>query len=186
MQGRKHCGTQLIRVLCIAGCIATLHASTLQQLTLNDMILKSTAIVRGQVQPTTASFRGSIIYTHYLIQVSEVLKGSAATQIDVAVPGGTANGTMQAFSGAPSLVAGQNYVFFLWTSKSGLTQIIGLSQGLFAVIANSSGQPTLVRAAATERVVNSSGQVVPQSDIQISLSALRTQIQSVLGSGSGK
>lgn len=177
---------KLLGLACIAGTLALLHGSTLQQLTLNDMILKSTAIVRGQAQQTSASFHGPIIYTHFTIQVAEVLKGPAATQIDVAVPGGATGGRTQTFSGAPSLVNGQNYVFFLWTSKTGLTQVIGLSQGLFAVITNPSGQAMVVRAAATERMVNSSGQVVPQSDIQMLLSTLRTQIQSVLSGGSGQ
>lgn len=177
---------KLSSLACLAGSLALLHGSTLQQLTLNDMILKSTAIVRGQAQQTSASFHGPIIYTHYQIQVAEVLKGAAATQIDVAVPGGSSNGITQAFSGAPSFVSGQNYVLFLWTSKSGLTQVIGLSQGLFAVITNSAGQPMIVRAAATERMVNAAGQAVVQSDVQMLLSALRTQIQSVLSGGSGQ
>ena len=103
------------------------------------------------------------------------MKGSAATEIDLAVPGGTSNGTTQNFSGAPRLVNGQEYVLFLWTSKSGLTQVIGLSQGLFAVVANSAGQPTIVRGAATERMLNSFGQPVTQSDIQMLLSLLRAR-----------
>ncbi len=171
--------------LALAGSLAVLHGSTLQQLTLDNMIVKSTAIVRGQVQPVSSLFRGSIIYTHYRIQVSEVLKGTASTQLDVAVPGGTANGAAQTFSGAPAFVPGQDYVMFLWTSKSGLTQVIGLSQGLFSVISNSSGQPVVVRAAATERMLNSFGQPVAQSDIQMPLSDLRTRVQSVLGIRSG-
>ena len=52
-------------------------------------------------------------------------------------------------AGAPTLAAGQDYVLFLWTSKSGLTQVIGLSQGLFNVITNSQGQSIVSRGAAT-------------------------------------
>jgi hypothetical protein len=171
---------KLLGLACVAVWLAPVHGSTLQQLTLDDMIQRSTMIVHGQAQVTSAAFRGSMIYTHYSVQVSEVLKGPAVTQVDVAVPGGSSNGITQMFSGAPSLVNGQDYVLFLWTSKSGLTQVIGLSQGLFAVVMNSSGQPTVVRAAATERMLNSFGQPVTQSDIQMLLSVLRTQVQSVL------
>ncbi len=49
------------------------------------------------------------------------------------------NGVQQSFAGAPTLTAGQDYFLFLWTSKTGLTQVIGLSQGLFTVTTNSSG-----------------------------------------------
>ncbi len=171
---------KLLGLACVAVCLAPVDGSTLQQLTLDDMIQRSTMIVHGTAQVTSAAFRGSMIYTHYSVQVSEVLKGPAVTQVDVAVPGGSSNGVTQMFSGSPSLVNGQDYVLFLWTSKSGLTQVIGLSQGLFAVVMNSSGQPTVVRAAATERMLNSFGQPVTQSDIQMLLSVLRTQIQSVL------
>ena len=45
--------------------------------------------------------------------------------------GGVAGGIRQSVSGAPELKPGQEYVLFLWTSRSGLTQVIGLSQGLF-------------------------------------------------------
>jgi hypothetical protein len=171
--------------LAFAWSLAFLQGSTLQQLTLDDMIQKSSVIVRGQVQQTSSMFRGSIIYTHYTVHVSEVLKGSPATQLDFAVPGGTSNGATQMFAGAPSFVGDQDYVLFLWTSKSGLTQVIGLSQGLFSVITNSSGQPIAVRAAAAERMLNSFGQIATQSDIQMPLSDLRARIQSVLGTRSG-
>jgi len=176
-----------MRRLFVCGVLATalgaLQGSTLQQLSLNDMIVKSTAIVRGKAQFTYAAYRGSIIYSHYQVQVSESLKGLVTSQIDVAVLGGVANGKRQHFAGAPTLASGQDYVFFLWTSKSGLTQVIGLSQGLFAVTTNSSGQSTVVRAASTETMLNASGQPVTDSDIQMPLSSLRSQIQSVLAGG---
>jgi len=150
------------------------------------MIRKSTVIVRGEIQPTYSAMRGSVIYTHYRVQVAEVLKGSAANQVDIAVPGGTSNGRTQTFAGIPTLLSGQDYVLFLWTSKSGLTQVIGLSQGLFAVTPNSSGQPMVQRAAATARMLNSFGQMVSDSDIQMLLSDLRRRIQSALLGGSGQ
>jgi hypothetical protein len=75
---------------------------------------------------------------------------------------------------------------FLWTSKSGLTQVIGLSQGLFAVVPDSAGNSMVIRAAASEHMLNMSGQHVTDSDIQMSLSDLRTRIQLVLSGKGGK
>jgi hypothetical protein len=171
---------------CLVAALAPLPGSTLQQLSLNDMIQLSTAIVHGKAQQTTSSYSGSIIYTHYKIQVSETLKGPAATQMDIAVPGGAANRFQQIFAGTPVLAPGQDYVFFLWTSKSGLTQIIGLSQGLFVVSANSAGQLMVTRGPSSELMVNAAGKPVSDSAMQMLLSDLRSQIQSVLGSGGGK
>jgi hypothetical protein len=168
---------------CLAAFLAPLPGSTLQQLSLDDMIRLSTVIVRGKTQQTVSTYRDSIIYTHYQVQVSETLKGTAANQLDIVVPGGAANQMQQIFAGAPTLSPGQDYVLFLWTSKSGLTQIIGLSQGLFVVTTNASGQLMVARAAATERMVNASGAQVNDSNLQMLLSDLRSQIQKTLGGG---
>jgi hypothetical protein len=159
---------------------AALRGSTLQQLSLDDMIRKSAAIVHARVVGSSSAFRGSLIYTHYQIQVSETLKGPAAAQWDVAVPGGVTKGMRQSFAGAPALLGGQDYVLFLWTSRTGLTQVIGLSQGLFTVVTGPNGQPSVVRAATTETMLNAAGQPVTDSDIQMALSDLRSRIQSTL------
>jgi hypothetical protein len=171
----------------LAALLASSHASTLQQLTLDDMIAKSTIIVRGKVQQqTNAGFQGQMIWTHYSLQVSETLKGSSVRQLDIVVPGGNSKGIQQTYSGAPTFSINQDYVMFLWTSKSGLTQVIGLSQGLFAVVPNAAGNLMVIRAAASEHMVNVSGQPVTDSDIQIPLSDLRTRIQLVLSGKGGK
>jgi len=179
----------MVRKLLLCGFLAVslagLRATTLQQLSLNDMIQLSTTIVQGRATPAGSSFRGSIIYTHYQVQVSQVLKGSPATELDVAVLGGTAQGLRQEFAGAPTLADGQDYVLFLWTSKSGLTQVIGLSQGLFSVVTDASGQAMVVRSGSLERMLNSTGQPVTDSNLRVSLSDLRKRIQSVL-KGAGK
>jgi len=163
--------------------IAGIHASTLQQLSMDEMIQKSTIIVRGRAQFTYAAPRGSVIYTHYQVQIAETLKGTPATQLDVVVPGGFSNGLRQNFAGAPTLKSDQDYLLFLWTSKSGLTQVIGLSQGLFSVVSDASGQPIAKRAAATELMLNAAGQPVNDSSVQMPVADLRARIQKVLSGG---
>jgi hypothetical protein len=160
------------------------RASTLLQLSLNDMILQSTSIVRGKVQSAYVSQKGSVIYTHYQVQVSATFKGTPVPTLDLAVLGGVSNGVRQIFGGAPTFTNGQDYVLFLWTSKSGITQVIGLSQGLFKVVPGPSGQSVVMRAAATEPLLNASGQPVTDSDFQMSLSSLQSRIQSVLSGAS--
>jgi len=176
----------LMLACCLATALAPLPASTLQQLSLDDMIRLSTAIVHGKAQRTSSSYRNSIIYTNYQVQVTETLKGSAASQLDIVVPGGAANRLQQTFAGAPTLAPGQDYVLFLWTSKSGLTQIIGLSQGLFGVGTNPSGQLMVSRGASTEPMVNAAGQPVSDSAMQMLLSDLRIRIQKTLSAGGAK
>jgi len=45
------------------GRLGTTRSATLERLTRDDLIAKSTAIVRGKVISSYASFRGPIIYT---------------------------------------------------------------------------------------------------------------------------
>ena len=161
-----------------------LQASTLLQLSLNDMIQQSNVIVRGKAQRSYSERRGSVIFTHYRVQVASTFKGTPGLTLDIAVMGGVVNGSRQIFAGAPELTEGQDYVFFLWTSKTGLTQIIGFSQGLFRATSNSSGQVILMRAAATEPMLNAAGQTVTDSDFQISMSGLQSRIQTVLSGAS--
>jgi hypothetical protein len=170
-----------------AGTFMSATGSTLQRLSLNDLILKSTMIVQGTIQPgSSAAMRGALIYTHYQLAVTGVYKGTPAGQtIDVAVPGGTLNGVQQPVAGAPSLTAGQNYVIFLWTSKSGLTQVIGLSQGLFNVSTNAQGQVTVSRGPASALMLDGSGNPVTDSSFQMPLAQLVSTIQSVLAGGGG-
>jgi hypothetical protein len=177
---------RLIMSAVVAACLAPLPGSTLQQLSLNDMIVKSTTIVYGTAQPSYTAFRGSMIYTHYQVQVINSYKSSLVRYWDVAVPGGVVNGVRQSVAGAPVLTAGQNYFLFLWTSPGGLTQVIGLSQGVFNVGANSAGDLIVSRGATTETMLNASGQVVTDSTIQMTMGQMVNRIQNVLAGGSGQ
>jgi len=161
------------------------RATTLEQLSMTSMIQQSTAIVRAKVTGSYAANRKGQIYTFYRLQVLENLKATTPASAEVAVPGGSLNGVQQVVPGAPGLVAGQEYVLFLWTSKSGLTQVIGLSQGLFDVGKDASGNPILSQSPIGDATVNdrtgeSSGAKPPSA---ISLPQLRGKVQQVLGGG---
>jgi len=156
-------------------------ATTLQKLSTDDMIQQSTGIVRAKVTGSYSAFRGRDVYTYYQLQVTENLKSSFPQTVNVAVPGGLARGVRQMVPGAPMLASGQEYVVFLWTSKSGLTQVIGLSQGLFAVTLDSSGNSVMVRPAAVSMMLNQAGQEIADQPVSMSLSDLRSEIRKVLG-----
>src|SRR5215469_11515965 len=98
--------------------VATSPATTLEQLSLNDLVVKSTTIVHAKVTGSYGAFRGADVYTFYKLQVSETLKpvsGQNTTRLEVAVPGGTAMNVKQSVPGAPVLTIGDDYVLFLWT-----------------------------------------------------------------------
>ena len=49
------------------------------------------------------------------------------------VPGGAVNERAADVFGGAGTAPGDEYVLFLWTSKSGADQVIGLTQGLFSL-----------------------------------------------------
>ena len=161
-------------------CFAPLYGTTLQQLSLDDMIRKSTDIVRGKVQCTGAAFRGATLYTNYRVQVSEQWKGMPAVQLDIAIPGGLNGAVRQTYSGSPVLSDGKEFVLFLWTSKSGLRQIIGLSQGLFNLQPLAGGALMASRAPTTEQMVGPSGQLVQDTAVAMPVGDLRAKVLNTL------
>jgi hypothetical protein len=175
--------------LLVAACLVPVQAATLERLSLDDMITKSTTIVRGQVSSTWASFTGSIIYTHYKIQVSESFKGNNKSTVEIMVPGGTVNGLHQSFSGSPVLNKGDEFVFFLWTSNTGITWITGLTQGLFALPADpTTTDRVATRPASRELMLDpATSQAVKDTTLSMKLSDLRTRIATTLAAqGGGK
>ena len=160
-----------------------LQCATLERLSLNDMISKSTVIVRGKITGSYSAFWATapVIYTHYSIQVSEWLKGVGGKSIDIVVPGGEVNNVRQSFSGAPTFSNGDEYVFFLWTSKAGLTQVIGLTQGLFSLAKDGSTDPVATRSPSHELMLDrGTGHPVKDQPLVMHLSELRSRVSSTI------
>lgn len=159
-------------------------AATLEQLSLTQMTRAATSIVRAQVTGSSASLTGSTIYTHYQLQVLETWKG--ATPIEAMLPGGVAGGMRQAYPGVPSLQIGSQYVLFLWkSSKTGITHIVGLNQGIYTI----RGQGSTAQAnrpAIAETILDSSGRVVQAPAVQMPLADLKTQVIQTLTPGAAQ
>jgi hypothetical protein len=172
---------RFVNALVLTFGMSPLQSATLERLSLNDMIQQSTAIVRGTITGSHVAQQGPLIYTHYTIQVTELFKGPTQASVDFVVPGGTLNNMRQSFAGTPSFRTGDDYVFFLWTGSSGLTHIIGLTQGLFALSAGSSANPTAKRTASSEVVLDpATGHQVKDETLTMNLSDLRSLIANTL------
>ena len=151
--------------------LTSVQATTLEQLSLASMTRQSTAIVRARVIGSANVVRGGSAYTQYRLELAEVWKAAGRAPVEVAVPGGVVKGLRQVVSGAPVLEAGREYVLFLWTSPRGVTQIMGLSQGLFFV----DGQ-AVVRAATNERMLDAAGQPVRDTALRFQVPELKAQV----------
>ena len=158
------------------------QATTLLRLGLGDMAQDSSAIARVKVVATNQVLRGSDVFTVYQFETLEYLKKPVSgTLQNVAVPGGAAGGIRQVVAGAPVLHVGGEYVLFLWTSRSGLTQIVGLSQGLFEVNRESENRLQVTRAAASEQMVDATGRPVRPETVTMPWSEMKSRVSQALG-----
>jgi hypothetical protein len=81
---------------------------------------------------------------------------------------------------------GDQFVLFLWTSRAGLTQIMGLTQGLFAVAPGASADPLATRAATRELMLDAkTAQPVKDAVLSMHLSDLRSLIANTLQASQG-
>jgi hypothetical protein len=155
--------------------MAPVFATTLEQLSLADMARQSTSIVRARVTGSRSAYKGSAIYTYFQLEVVETWKAAPqpanGMATEVAVPGGAVDRIRQSVTGAPELKSGQEYVLFLWTSRSGLTQVIGLSQGRFSVLGD-----VVQRPPASELMLDRSGRPVEDRAMSLSIQDLRAQV----------
>jgi len=146
-----------------------LYATTVIKASLDDLIEKSTTIVRGKVVGSYNTAQGPLVYTYYKIQVSQTLKGAPATQIDVQVPGGTFRGVQQNIAGVPQLTTGTEYVLFLWIGPSKTTHLLGLSQGVLDITTDAAGNVVVVRQPNSE---------LSFEPLRMNLSDLKSRVQS--------
>ena len=177
---------QLMRVVAIFVFLASVTipagATILQRLTLDEMAQKSTVIVRAKVTGSSEIIRSGEIFTIYKLDVLQTLKSGPGVR-EVAVPGGVVGGMRQVVAGAPTLSAGREYVLFLWTSRSGLTQLMGMSQGLFAVERTAAGDVIATRAAAGEQMLDGAGRAVRDETLSLPWAELKSKVMKTLTAG---
>ncbi len=173
-------------LLSLALAAASVGATTLEKLTVEQMAQKATAVVRARATASGAVQRGSMIYTAYQLQVLEVLKGALPAGVaEVYVPGGTYGRYRQSIAGSPVLAPGVEYVLFLWASPRGVVQLIGLSQGVFE-IKQGAGQTLLVRGKVEAEFVDRTGRAVEDNGVRLSLEELRAVIARVAAQGAAR
>jgi hypothetical protein len=156
-------------------------ATTLIRASLDDLIGKSTSIVRGRVISSSTTAHGPLVYTHYKIQVTERWKGASGDQVDVQVPGGSYNGVQQNIAGAPRLATGADYVFFLWTGPSGANHLLGLSQGVLDIAKDADGNLIVTREASDALTLDSvTGKIASADPVRMKLSDLSSRVTSAV------
>ena len=172
-------GVVCLLALCMGAALGS--GTILEQMSLDDLVEESTAVVRGHAGTHRTIQAGALIYTLTAFEVSEQLKGDPVGRMEVALPGGQVGTLSQRFGGVPELEIGKEYVLFLWRGPSGRTQITGLSQGLFEVERNQSGHVLIHRKPNADLVLQpGSSDSAPNTGITMLLDQLAAQVRAIL------
>jgi hypothetical protein len=161
-----------------------LRAAILERLSLDEMVLQSSAIVRARAVENRSTRSGNRIYTLVEVEVLDQWKGEPASRFEIVLPGGQIGGFSQQFSGVPVLEPGQEFVAFLWTGPSGRTQFLGMSQGLFEVLRDAAREVRVYRRPTGDLMLAlDAAEPVAYPAIEMPLESLVAMIRSVTASG---
>ncbi len=174
----------MFRCTLLVACAALalpVFATTIARATMDELIEKSTAIVRGKVLRVYGVRNGGLVSTHVRVGVIERLKGPESAEVEVVLPGGTAGGVVQKVSGVPQLVEGAEHVLFLWTGRSGQTRLLGLGQGVLDLGKGAGGEAMVTRQAIDAYVVDpNSGRAAEAESVSLRYADFTARVKRVL------
>ncbi|HXJ43883.1 MAG TPA: hypothetical protein VNH18_31650 [Bryobacteraceae bacterium] len=121
--------------LCLAALAPLAQATTLQRLSFEELTDTSDAIVTGEVTRTWTAWDAGhhYIWTHYEVAVSSAQKGAPAKSVELAEPGGVAEGLGMSITGSVVYKVGDSVLVFLQKMPNGMSRTTGWSQGKYTV-----------------------------------------------------
>lgn len=129
-------------VLCASLLATPLAATTVQQFDLAGLATNAERIVVGVCREAKPQLVHGQIYTHYLFNINESIKGPAVSELELHLPGGNFQGVINRIAGMPVFTPGEEAVLFLSAANElGHAWPIGLAQGHFAIVRSDSSAP---------------------------------------------
>ncbi|HTG31978.1 MAG TPA: hypothetical protein VLB76_03530 [Thermoanaerobaculia bacterium] len=119
--------------------VPALWATTAVERTENEMVQEAAIIVTGHCTHLQSQWVGRTLVTLATIQVSEVLKGDAGSQVTVVLPGGVDSNrripVAMSYPAAPEIFQQENVLLFLTPEDlvAGGYSVVGFSQGKFSL-----------------------------------------------------
>ena len=162
---------------------AQARATILPALTLEDLAVRATDIVEGDVVDLSAHWTGGFIVTDVTVEVTACHKGACDTDaVVVQTIGGRLDGVVQEISGAARYLPGESVLLFLEpaTGPVGLGRLrtAGMALGKFHV-ALAGSLPVVDRLTEGLNLVGQA-RVVAGTENQMPLTALRARIAELL------
>jgi len=124
----------------------SLHATTIQKFTFEEMVELSALIVEAEVLDVSIIDKGNVVHTNVLLAVNDVLKGeNPGDYLELNFLGGESDKIAVLVSGQDIPLLGEKGFYFIedLDSKS-VNPLIGWSQGHFRIITDAKGYETLL------------------------------------------
>jgi hypothetical protein len=131
--------TSLLAGLVALALAAPAAASSMLAYDVPEMTARADLVVRGTVSRAAGRWAGKRIVTEVTVRVDASLKGAAAAEITLYIPGGVVDGIGMAVSGSPAFAPGEEVVVFL-RQKGSLYDVVGLSQGKYSITKDATGK----------------------------------------------
>jgi hypothetical protein len=132
---------------------STAAATMVPRMDLSSLTTNSERILHGTVVKRWSAWgeSGRHIWTHYEIQISDVLKGVPQATFTLSEPGGMVGDTGMSIAGVPEFDLGDEVVVFSFRTPAGYWRVRGYGQGKYNVTTQENGART---------VRNSPGEIV--------------------------
>jgi len=160
-------------------------ATTVQKLTLQDLVKKSDSIVMARVEDATSSWDAGHkeIYTFYTLRVLDHVKGAKGqTLITLRELGGTVDRIASIVPGMPDFKRGEEVVVFLTQKdKAGYPWVMGLQQGKYTISTDEKGVKMVRNDLAETTLMGPGGQKVdstvsPATPLSSFLDGIKTSL----------
>lgn len=155
--------------LFVCAAAPSLGALTVVPATFEELVRESVSVVHGRVREVRGQWTADrrTIQSTVTLDVVDAFKGSDVEAATFVVPGGEAAGRLLVIPGAPTFRPGDEVVVFLAGKAPALPQPVGLSLGVYRVVADlrtaaklvvpspiaATGPPGLVRRGSPSRPV---------------------------------
>lgn len=162
----------------------TAFASTVLQMTIEDLTKFSNKVVVGKVAGTTSFKSDDKILTSIEIEVDETWKGDHSERVEIIHYGGTFEGLRTYVPGMPQFVAGERVLLFLERPKNQPHFVVtGMSQGKFKIANAPDGlTPYAIPEFADTSLLKNGVHAEPSADHTAthSLQSIKTRIKSTI------
>jgi hypothetical protein len=177
----------MVRTLLMLGIVTmaatTAQATVLIPLELGELSREARTIARGRVVDVQGRWSDDRrrIETLVTLDVESYLKGALGAELQFRIPGGQLGRFRSIVVGAPRFSIGQRVVVFLEAQAPGLPHVLGLSQGVFRIVASAGRDvvtpaPLVAEAGPGRRVVRGANELRPPS-----LLAFEQQVRALAG-----